>query len=661
MTTHQETKPTEGAEAPDNSIAGKDESADLYRAADARSGKPTKGSESSDDAVGNAPAVLRSSLALRHSIGDIVERSAEQLDSVTHTVRRAIDKVTDDAPSPSESITFAPAQLSPSSKLSPPTEGKDAQPLIASAAPAAEETGIISRLLAPLGIGALAVNTDTPVAPASPTTLMGALDLVRRELERIFVNKTPSFTYDSSQNIASNGVITGKVVPVDTDSTDFTYTATSPADGDVVIDSDGNFTFTPNAKYNPDTGTSFAVTISDANSDFHVHGLSGLLNLVTFGLIGESGHTHTEIVTVDGMSASDFQRTAFVSGLTQPTDFRFLPRVTEDGPDRILFVEKGGAVKVYNGTEMQETPVMTLPVATKWARGVNGVEVDPDFNSNGYVYVSYIGADNIERLSRFTVTDPKADVLVADPSTEKVLLVGDEVAGDDHHGGEIRYIDGKLYWATGDNVCCSVVDGSNSQDLSNIYGKVLRINPDGTIPADNPYYNVPGARKEIYATGLRNPFRGGVTPDGQLLLGDVGQNTWEEINLVSAGANFGWPAAEGVCPNPQCTTGSDGTTKPIYAYQHGGSGGSSITSIMVYDGDKFGDQYDNAIFFADHNQKWVKVMKCDAGYTSCGAPTTIISQAGGTTRLAQGPDGNIYQLTLDGTLYRITPSGTETV
>ena len=240
--------------------------------------------------------------------------------------------------------------------------------------------------------------------------------------------------------------------------------------------------------------------------------------------------------------------------------------------------------------------------------------------------------------------------------------MGDEVAGDDHHGGEIRYIDGKLYWATGDNVCCSVVDGSNSQDLSNIYGKVLRINPDGTVPADNPYYDVPGARKEIYATGLRNPFRGGVTPDGQLLLGDVGQNTWEEINLVSAGANFGWPAAEGVCPGPgQCTTGSDGTTKPIYAYQHGGSGGSSITSIMVYDGDKFGDQYANAIFFADHNQKWVKVMKCDAGYTSCGAPTTIVSQAGGTTRLAQGPDGNIYQLTIDGTLYRITPSGTNTV
>ena len=236
-----------------------------------------------------------------------------------------------------------------------------------------------------------------------------------------------------------------------------------------------------------------------------------------------------------------------MSGLNDPTDFRFLPKANPSDPDRILFVEKGGAVKVYNGSEMQEQPVITLPVATNWARGINGVEVDPDFNSNGYIYVSYIGTDNIERLSRFTVSDPTADELTADPGSEQVLIAGDEPAGDDHHGGEIRYIDGKLYWATGDNVCCSVVDGSNSQDLSNIYGKVLRINPDGTAPIDNPYYDpaVPnGVKGKIYATGLRNPFRGGVTPDGQMLIGDVGQNTWEEINLVTQGREL-WMASCG--------------------------------------------------------------------------------------------------------------------
>ena len=250
---------------------------------------------------------------------------------MTHNVRSTIDKETG-TPEAADSIESVQAQLPALSKQSLSSTALDAAPVIASAAPAAPQTpGIISRLLAPLGIGALATTTDTPVAPASPTTLMGALELVRRELERIFVNKTPTFTYDSSTNIAANGTITGKVIPVDADSTDLTYTATSPADGHVDIDSNGNFTFTPNANYDPVTGSSFAVTVSDADSDLHIHGLSGLLNLVTFGLIGESGHTHTQIVTVSGIvPATDLERTAFVSGLNQPTDFRFLPRVNRE-------------------------------------------------------------------------------------------------------------------------------------------------------------------------------------------------------------------------------------------------------------------------------------------------------------------------------------------
>ena len=366
----------------------------------------------------------------------------------------------------------------------------DSEPVIAQAAPAAtEEPSIITRLLAPLGFGALATSTNTPLAPVSPTTLMGFLELVRRELDRIFVNKTPAFTY--KQNAPANGAITGTLTPVDTDSTTWTYTATPPAGGDVVVNPDGTFIYTPNANY--DGEDSFDVTISDASSGFHVHGLSGALNLITFGLVGESGHTRTETITVSGeVPPPDFQRTVVVEGLAEPTDFRFLPRVTPNAPDRILIAEKGGAIKVYNGSEMQSTPVITLPVQTHWARGVNGIEVDPKFNTNGYIYVSYIGADNYQRLSRFTVTNPTADVLTIDPLSEKVLIQGDEPAGDDHRGGEIRYIEDKLhgdkiYYATGDNVCCSVVDGRNSQEYDNIYGKVLRINPDGSAPKDNPF------------------------------------------------------------------------------------------------------------------------------------------------------------------------------
>jgi aldose sugar dehydrogenase len=625
-------------------------------------------------AASSKPSVGRSSMSSQHSTpmaderwrsrgepdsaADGLETSIGPDGSVSRMGQHAVDIGTV-AEVDINAVESAGAETTASSMLSSTPQSTttvDRDPQIDRAAPIADEMpGIITLLLAPLGIGGLVTNT--PHIPVSPKSLMGFLELMRRELNRIFFNKTPAVTYELEE--PANGAITGKVIPVDTDSTAFVYTATSPAEGDVFIDSDGTFVFVPNDTYEPTKGANFDVTISDASSDFHIHGVSGLLNLVTFGLIGESGHTYTQTIAVSGeVPPIDFQRTAVVSGLSEPTDFRFLPPVNENDPDRILIAEKGGAIKVHDGSEMQT--LTTLPVYTHWARGVNGIEVDPQFNTNGYIYVSYIGADNYQRLSRFTVTNPTGDMTI-DPTSEKVLIQGTEPAGDDHHGGEIRYIGGKLYYATGDNVCCSVLDGSRSQRLDSMYGKVLRINPDGTVPTDNPFHDGNGPNYDaIYAMGLRNPFRGGVTPDGRLLLGDVGQNTWEEINLVSAGANFGWPYAEGVCPGPGvCQPGSDGKTNPIYAY-HEPVGGSSITSVLVYTGDGFGDHFDNAVFFADHNRQWVKVMHCDAGYSSCGAPSTFIVQMGRTTRLEQGPDGNIYQLTYDdGMLWRIAPSSDE--
>ena len=173
-----------------------------------------------------------------------------------------------------------------------------------------------------------------------------------------------------------------------------------------------------------------------------------------------------------------------------------------------------------------------------------------------------------------------------------------------------------------------MVDGSNSQDLTNH----LRQGPthqSGRLRARRqPVLHDPSRACINISTRWVCATRSGaaLTPDGQLLLGDVGQNTWEEINLVSAGANFGWPYAEGVCPGSGVCQppDSDGKTNPIYAYQHEPVGGSSITSVLVYEGDGFGDRYENAVFFADFNKGWVKVMHCDAGYTSCGAPSTFI-------------------------------------
>src|SRR5512139_1954769 len=136
----------------------------------------------------------------------------------------------------------------------------------------------------------------------------------------------------------------------------------------------------------------------------------------------------------------------------------------------------------------------------------------------------------------------------------------------------------------------------SGQDLSNIYGKVLRLNPDGTVPADNPFINTTGANPYIYAYGFRNPFRMTFTPNGQLLVGDVGQATWEEVDLVTAGGNYGWPLAEGPCNGigtTSCSTPSS-YVNPIYAYPH--NGGNSITGVLAYQ---------DRVLIADFNQGWI--------------------------------------------------------
>lgn len=355
----------------------------------------------------------------------------------------------------------------------------------------------------------------------------------------------------------------------------------------------------------------------------------------------------------DGSSLpSDLERTTLVTGLNEPTDFRFLP----DGA--ILIAEKSGAIKVYQDGQLNATPLITLSTQSDVERGVAGIGIDPDFETNHYIYVSYTGADNHERLSRFTVSgytgDPSTETLSA--AAENVLYRVADEAANYHQGGGIQFgPDGKLYWSLGDNF-----DFSNSQSLDNPHGKILRLdvrnlNPDGTAtaPADNPFVNTPGALPEIYAYGLRNPFRFVFTPTGQILEADVGGAAWEEINVITAGANYGWPLAEGNCSG--CAF-----VNPLYTYAHTGPPlyAGAISSILVYTGDALGPEYTNKIFIADYAQQWMKDLSFDSQYSSFISEDMFDHAAGTTVQLLQGPDGNIYQLTIyPGTLSVIAPAG----
>ncbi|UXA14410.1 PQQ-dependent sugar dehydrogenase [Mycobacterium sp. SMC-8] len=433
--------------------------------------------------------------------------------------------------------------------------------------------------------------------------------------EKLFSNTSPTLDHRPAEDTVIEGRVVGDLRAQDPDSSRLTYTATRPQHGSVVVNADGTFLYTPDDDY-PGQDT-FQVTVSDARSGFHIHGAAGLLNLFTFGLLGSSGHRTTQTVFIG------YDRATVVDGLASPVDFRFLP----DG--RILVAEKAGAIRVVENGVLRADPLIQLAVRTDSERGIAGLAVDPAFATNGRLYVAYVAADTTRNtLARLVVTGDTATL-------DKVLVESSLSAAPNHHGGALGFgPDGALYWGVGDNAV-----GANAQNLGNIHGKILRLHTDGSVPADNPVIN--GARTHIYAYGLRNPFRLTFTPTGQLLVADVGNAGFEEVNRITAGGNYGWPSSEGVC-----TAGCAGKSDPVFTYPRGG--GAAITSVAVYQG---------RVFIADTVQGWIRTLTCTPDYTSCGDVRTFDPAAGATVVLAAGPDGNLYQLTYSpGRLVTITPA-----
>ena len=318
---------------------------------------------------------------------------------------------------------------------------------------------------------------------------------------------------------------------------------------------------------------------------------------------------------------SGFVETTVASGIVSPTAMAIAPN------GRIFVCSQTGALRVIKNGVLLDTPFVTLSVDSVGERGLLGVAFDPHFSLNHYIYLYYTvpGIPSHNRVVRFTAN---GDVVL--PGSRVIVLELDPLStATNHNGGALHFgPDGNLYIAVGDNA-----KGSNSQNLSKLFGKILRVAPDGTIPFDNPFVQSTTARHEIWAWGLRNPFTFAFRGTTNFMyINDVGQSTWEEIDLGQAGTNYGWPATEGPTTNPEYES-------PIYYYGH--SDGCAITGGAFYSPStpNFPSSYVGKYFFGDYCSGFIRVLN-----PSTAQATNFITDASQPVDIQVGADGSLYYL-----------------
>ncbi len=373
-----------------------------------------------------------------------------------------------------------------------------------------------------------------------------------------------------------------------------------------------------------------------------------------------------------------FEVTEVASGFTLPTAMAFAP----DG--RIFIAEKGGTVRAIKDGALLPSPVITLTdINTFGDRGLIGIAVDPNFLSNGYLYLSYtyenspganFGGPKTGRIVRITVVGDSASeaskvVLIgsvggsaAAPSCDNFAEGSDCIPSDSpsHTVGGLRFgPDGKLYATTGDGADFNIADphALHAQDVNWLSGKMLRINTDGTAPADNPFFTGDPSTNasKVYALGFRNMFRFNFHPvSGALFGGDVGWSHWEEINRIVSGANYGWPCKEGLETSVYACIPSSPDTAPVYTYGHDASGAASITAGAFPANGAYPPQYNNTLFIGDYAQNWVKMLALDINNQMLSI-SSFIPDTTWPVDLSTGPDGTVYYIDIAfSSLNRIT-------
>ncbi len=350
----------------------------------------------------------------------------------------------------------------------------------------------------------------------------------------------------------------------------------------------------------------------------------------------------------------------FVSGVPSPIGITH----AGDGSGRVFIIQQAGRIRVVKNNALLATPFLDISarVSCCGERGLLGLAFPPDYELKGYFYVNYTNTAGTTVISRFQKSAGSDDV--ADPSTEQILITIAQPFAN-HNGGHMAFgpTDGQLYVGMGDGGDGGD-PGNRAQNPNELLGKMLRLDVETgrpytyTVPANNPFVNTAGFRPEIWALGLRNPWRFSfdrLTAD--LYIGDVGQNNFEEIDFQPAasagGENYGWRIMEGAhCFNPPgCSV--TGLTLPVFEYTH--AEGCSITGGYVYRGGTF-PRMQGLYFYADYCNGRIWALSRNG---SAWQSTLLLDTSINVSSFGEDEAGNLYVASHNsGEVFRVVDTAT---
>lgn len=341
-----------------------------------------------------------------------------------------------------------------------------------------------------------------------------------------------------------------------------------------------------------------------------------------------------------------------VSGLSNPV------YVTHagDGSGRLFAVEQAGIIRIVQKGALLPTPFLDIRdrVESGGEKGLLSVAFHPNYETNRRFFVDYTsrrGGQLKTIIAEYKVS--AIDPNVADPTSERVLLEIDQPFSN-HNGGLVKFgPDGMLYIGMGDGGSGGDPLG-HGQNLNSLLGDLLRIDVDRgtpyTIPPDNPFVGRADAKGEIWAYGLRNPWRFSFDRcTGRLFLADVGQNRWEEVDLIEKGGNYGWNIMEGAhCFRPPTGCNTTGLKLPIAEYDH--SLGCSITGGYVYRGKQYADLV-GRYFFGDFcsGRLWALTETASGSWTM----TELLQTGLSISSFGEDQEGELYIVDYNGSIYRL--------